>query len=90
MLFDGFLHVIDRNTGFQRVQFCHLQRLKAHIQAGDRRTFTRHAFGQNAAAAADIQHFFAKQAAGTFGDVAQTQRVNAVQRLKFPLQIPPA
>ena len=60
VLFHGFLHIIHLNAAFQRVQFCHLQWLKAHIQTGHRRAFARHTLGQNAAATTDIEHLFAK------------------------------
>lgn len=45
------------------MQFRDLKRFKPHIQTGDRSAFPGHAFCQDAAAAADIQHFLTKQAA---------------------------
>ncbi|SUG54809.1 Uncharacterised protein [Salmonella enterica subsp. diarizonae] len=84
MLLNRLLHVLYLDTAFQRMQFGDLQRLKAHIQPGNGSAFARHALRQNTAAAADIEHLFTEQAAGTFGNVAQTQRVNTVQRLNSP------
>ncbi len=90
MFFNRFLNIVHLNTALQRVQLRHLQRFGAHVQPGDRRAFARHTFGEDTAAAADIEGFFTEQAAGAFGDIAQPQRVNAVERFELALQIPPA
>jgi hypothetical protein len=90
MFLNRFLNIVDLNTALQGVQLRHLQRFGAHVQSGDRRAFARHALGEDAAAAADIEDFFTEQAAGAFGDIAQPQRVDAVERFELALQIPPA
>ena len=90
VLFHGLLNVGKLNAAFQRVQTRHCQRLGAHIEPRDVRPFARHALRENAAAAADIQHLFPEQTAGALGNIAKTQRVNAMQRFKFPFSVPPA
>ncbi|MOA41418.1 hypothetical protein D3C78_1633760 [compost metagenome] len=90
MAFYRFLDVSHIHAAFQRVQPGNLQRLGAHVQPGDLCAFARHAFRQNAAAAAHVEDGFVKNAAGTLQDVVQTQRVDTVQRLEFTFQIPPA
>ncbi|SSN11412.1 Uncharacterised protein [Klebsiella pneumoniae] len=85
-----FLNIVYLNTALQGVQPGDLQRFGPHVQPGDRRAFARHALGEDAAAAADIEDFFTEQAAGAFGNIAQPQRVDAVERFELALQIPPA
>ena len=61
--FRGDQAVIDFLAAFQQVQFRHLERFFAQVDAGDVCAARRHAFGQDAAAAADIQHAACPQAA---------------------------
>ena len=90
VFFHGFLHVVHLYARLQRMKTSNLQRFKAHIQARDVRPFARHAFRQDTATAADIEHFFTEQTAGALRDIAQTQRVNTVQRFELAFEIPPA
>ena len=43
-------------AAFQQMQFCHFQGLVAEIDAGDMRAAPSHAFGQDAAATANVEH----------------------------------
>ena len=49
----------------------------------------RERFGQNAAAAADIERHLALEATAALGDVPEAQRIDIVQRLEFAAGIPP-
>jgi hypothetical protein len=49
-----------------------------------------HALGEDAAAAADVEHALAKQAAALVGDPVKAHRVDLMQRLEFALHVPPA
>ena len=87
--FHGDLAVVDLFAAFQQMQLGDLQGLVAQVDAGDLRAQAGHAFRQDAAAAADIQHGLAGQA-GEAVDVVQAQRVDVVQRLEFAVRVPPA
>ena len=66
-----------------------LQRFFRQIDTQNlRRASIGHTFAQDAAAAADIQHFLARQT-GKAVDIVQTDGVDVVQRLEFALFIPP-
>ena len=65
------------------MQTCNLQWLSAHIQTGYVGAFTRHAFGQNTATAANIEDLLTKYAVGALLDLVQAQRVDTVQGLEF-------
>ena len=71
------------------MQLRDLERLFGEVDAGYPRAALRHAFGEYAAAAADVEHRFAAQARDTV-DVVEPQRVDLVQRLEFAAGIPPA
>ncbi len=70
------------------MQLGDLQGLVGQVYAGDMGAQSGHAFRQDAAAAADIQHGLAGES-GMAVDIAQAQRVDVVQRLEFAVRIPP-
>ena len=75
--------------GFLQVQPRHRQRRLAEIDAGDVGAERRHAFGQEAATAADVEHALVFQSHAVV-DELQAQRVDVVQRLELGLRVPPA
>lgn len=85
----GDLLIIYVQATFQGVQPGHRQRCFAHVDCSDIGASVRHALGQDAAAAADIQHPFAIQLHPLI-NVVQAQWVDVVQRFEFTLLIPPA
>ena len=86
----GALLVIDIQSGFQQVQPGNLQRCRTHIDAGYRGALGGHRFGEDAAAATDIDHAPALDAPTQAVDVIEPQRVDVVQWLEFAVCIPPA
>ena len=70
------------------MQLRDLERLVGEIDAGDLRAALRHALGEYAAAAADVEHVFAAQR-GASVDVIQSQRIDIVQRLEIAGGVPP-
>ena len=86
----GCLHpVINADAGFQTVQTRDLHQLRGQIDGGHLRPFLCQRFAEQAAAAADIQHFGTAQA-GAVGHVLQTHRVQRMQRLLRAVGVPPA
>src|SRR5690606_31257961 len=81
--------VIDLVPALEEVQAGDAERLFREIDAGHVSTDRRHAFGQNAAAAADVQHLLAGQC-GLAVDPAQAQRVDLVQGFELGGGVPPA
>ena len=65
------------------------QRQLGKIDAGHLRASGRHGFGQDAAAAADVQRLAVTQAGEGF-DPLQPMRVDAVQRAELRVFVPPA
>src|SRR6185436_8202059 len=57
--------------------------------AGDARAAARHALGENAAAAADVEHVLARERRVAL-DPFQAQRIDLVQRPELALRVPPA
>ncbi len=84
-----FEHVVHLDAGFERMQLCDLQQVVGEVEPRDQRALARHRFGQQAAAAADVEHLQPGQASRAF-DVLQSHRVQVVQRTHFALRIPPA
>ena len=66
-----------------------LQRLFGQVDALDARAQLRHRFGQDAAAAADVEHRLPFNAAMRV-DPVQAQGIDLVQRLEFAARVPPA
>jgi hypothetical protein len=86
----GDLAVVEvLHPGLQRMQARHAQRLGGQVDARHVRRLARHRFGQDAAAAADVEHRLAAQA-GQFVDPVQAQRVDLVQRAELAVRVPPA
>src|SRR4051812_1709557 len=65
------------------------QAFLAEVDAGDLGAAARHRLGEDAAAAADVEHLLAGKAGGAI-DPFQAQRVDLVQRPEFALGVPPA
>jgi len=81
--------VIHFHSAFEQMQPGHGQRRFPHVDAGHRCAAPRHALGQDAAPAADIQYGFPGQADALVNPV-QAQRIDVVKRLEFRIRIPPA
>ena len=71
------------------MQLRHLERLVGQVDAQHLRAAPRHRIGQDAAAAAHVQHLAPGDRRNAF-DPLQPQRIDFVQRAKFAFQIPPA
>ena len=71
------------------MQARHRQRRFAQVNPQYLRTTLGHAFSQNTAAAADIQHPLPGQPANVLLDVIKPQRIQIVQGFKFAVRIPP-
>ncbi len=81
--------VADVRADLVRMDSRNGERLFAEIYAGGVRAQTRHRFGENPAAAANVQD----RLAGELGfaiDVVQAQRIDLVQGTKLAARIPPA
>ena len=74
---------------FLQVQLRHLQRLVRHVDAGDLGAAARHRFGEDAAAAADVEHALAGER-GAAVDPVEAQRIDLVQRTELAVRVPPA
>ena len=82
------LAVVDvLGAGFERMQLRHLQRLGRQVDAEHVGAAARHRLGEDAAAAADVEHALAAQA-GEAVDPVQPQRVDLVQRPEFARRCP--
>ena len=86
----GHLPVVHLEARFQQVQPGHLQGRLAHVDAGHLGALRRHGLGQDAPAAADVDHLLAGESAAVAVDVVHPQRVDVVQRLEFAVRVPPA
>src|SRR6266853_3095533 len=71
------------------MQLRDLQRLFGKVDAFHARPATRHGFGQDTAAAADVERGFPREFSDA-GYPVQAQRVDLVERLELALRIPPA
>ena len=76
-------------AGLERVQLRHAQRLGGQVDAQHLGAAPRHRIGQDAAAAADVEHPLAAQADQGV-DPVQAQRVDLVQRPELAFRVPPA
>src|SRR5205085_2338122 len=73
----------------QQVKLGDAQRFLREIGARDARAARRHRLGEDAAAAADIQHALAREPDARV-DPAAAQRIDLVQRTELALRVPPA
>src|SRR3954468_11438196 len=71
------------------MQLRYTQAFLAEIDPGDLGAALRHRLGEDAAAAADVEHLLAGEAGGAV-DPFQAQRVDLVQRPELALRVPPA
>ena len=71
------------------MQSRHAKRFVGQIDAGDLGAVVGHGFGENAAAAADVEHRLPCKLTALAGDVTQPQRIDVVQRFEFAGRIPP-
>ncbi|MNT71263.1 hypothetical protein D3C72_2097300 [compost metagenome] len=71
------------------MQACNLQGFFSQIDAGHLGAAAGHRFGQDAAAAAHVQHLLPAKAARAFLDPFQPKRVDGVQRLELAFRVPP-
>ena len=72
--------VVDRGPGLELVQAGDAQRLVGEVDAGDRGPAPGHRFGEDAAAAADVDDPLAGEAADRRLDPPEPQRIDLVQR----------
>ena len=87
-LFRRCLQIFHCNPGLFGMDAGYRQGGFPHIDAGDLGPAPGHAFRQQAATAADIDDFLARQA-DTFVNVVQAQRVDIVQGAKLRIGVPP-
>ena len=76
-------------AALEPVQFGDLERLVGQVDPADIRPEARHGFGEDAPAAADIQHLFPGERRVAV-DPGEAERVDLVQRLEFAARVPPA
>jgi hypothetical protein len=86
---DGDAAVIHFNSAFQQVQLGHLQRFFGKINAGHLGAAGGHGLGEDAAAAADIEHHLPVQRRDAV-NMFKPQRIDFVQGPEFAVAIPPA
>lgn len=84
----GLQPVVDLDAGLQCVQPCHFQRAARQVDADDPGAASRHALGDQPAAAADVEGLPAGQP-GPRLDEVDAQGVQVVQRPELPGRIPP-
>ena len=72
--------IIHGDLGLQSMQFRHLEHRRRQVDTEDLRAGARHRFGQNAAAAADIEHLGVCQTRSVF-DILKAQGIEVVKRL---------
>src|SRR6185436_4980278 len=75
---------------FQLVQRRDLERPLREVDAHHLRALRRHRLGEDAAAAADVEHALALEPPGEPLDMAEAQRIDLVQRPEFARGVPPA
>ena len=63
--------------------------IASHVDTGHFRAGLRHGLGENAAAAANIQHFLAAEV-DELANPVEPQRIDLVQRPEFAIGVPPA
>ena len=81
--------VTDGNAAFQAMQVGYAQRFAGEVDAFGLGPEFGHRFGEDAAAAADVEHFLARKL-GMAVDPLEPDRVQVVQGFEFGLRIPPA
>jgi hypothetical protein len=89
VLFGGLEQVGQRDAGVERVQSRHREQVAGHVEAHDARALACHRFGEQSAAAADVEHIEPCKSGGTL-DVVEPDRVQVVQRAHLALRVPPA
>ena len=89
MFFRRTFQIGDFKGRFDQVKLRHFQRPFRKIDSRHRCAQPRHRFGEDAAAAADVEHFPACERRQAV-DPAQAQRVEVVQRPELALRVPPA
>lgn len=82
------LTVLDVVAAFEQMQLRDLERFFREVDAGHASAALRHALGENAAAAADVDHGFVFQCDHAV-NVIEPQRVEIMQRLEFARGVPP-
>src|SRR5207302_2020105 len=73
----------------QKMQFGDAQRLLREVDAADAGAAPGHCLGEDAAAAADIQHALPGEVSAAV-DPVEAQRIDLVQRTELALRVPPA
>ncbi len=87
----GCDHAIrHRRLRFELMQPGNGQRGFGQIDPDHARACLGHRFGKDAAAAADVEHRLAGEAAALRCDIAEAQRVDVVQGLELAGRVPPA
>ena len=81
--------VVHRQPALEQVQLGDLEGALRQIDAGDHRALARRGLGEDAAAAADVEHRLAGELRDAV-DPRQAQRVDLVQRTEFAGRVPPA
>jgi hypothetical protein len=79
--------IVDLQLALVRVQSRHLDHPRRQVDAADVGAMARQRFGEQAAAAADIEHAPLRQRAA-LRDVGDTRRIERVQRLEGAARIP--
>src|SRR5690348_158024 len=83
------LLVFHLRLALQQMKFGYAQRFFGKVDAGDACAARRHRLGEDAAAAADIEHARAREL-GAARDPVEPERIDVVQRPELALRIPPA
>jgi hypothetical protein len=81
--------VVDLLARFVEVQLGDLERLVREVDAADGVARAGHRLGEDAAAAADVEHLLAGERRQPV-DPFQAQRIDLVQRLELGVRVPPA
>ena len=81
--------IADLDTGFQAVQIGNLDQFFAEVNTGDIGAELGQSFAENTTPATDIDNTLAADV-DKITDKADAQRIDIVQRFKFPVRIPPA
>jgi hypothetical protein len=84
----GFF-VMHREPAFMKMKLGDAQRLLRKVDPGHARPAPCHGLGEDAAAAADVEHR-ARLEARMPGDPFQAQRIDVVQRPELAFRVPPA
>ena len=82
--------IVDVDAGLEPVQLRDRERLLRQVDARDAGARMRHRLGEDATAAADVEHVLAGEPTAALRDVVEAQRIDVVQRLELAGRIPPA